>query len=162
MQQKVTKMKRQRRAWARPLSRKSGTAPNRTVIDQYKMSARGLMIDEKEVDALAAKILKKEGGTPIEKRDTPARVAALKRQAELERKLPDGCDLSFRGPGPTNLYQESIVYFNARRTSFVILYKDLRKKEQRRSASFPSKELLILYWNEYWDKITWVEITPLE
>ncbi len=42
LQTKVIKLKRQRRAWARPLSVKSGIQANREVVKQYQDTVKGL------------------------------------------------------------------------------------------------------------------------
>lgn len=170
MEQKRMKIKRMRRAWAKPLSRKSGMNPNRIVLNEYKERAKGLAIDERDADMIAAELIFREdmgfskklsrslaqaGAFPREKQTPHGRIEALRRQGELEAVMPDGCDLRIRGPGPSNCYQESFIYFNAQKTCWLVLHRDLRKRIQRRSITYSSKELLLMLWNM--DKTTWVE-----
>lgn len=158
MQQKVQKMNRQRRAWAKTLSRRGYMQPNRDVINEYKHHAQGLGVDERKVDEAVRLMRIKEDGEPNpKKRDfqSEARLDALRRQAELEAILPDGCDLKFSGPTVPDIYQETLIYFNSKKTKFVLVLRDLEQHIERVSVVFSSKELLIMCWEMdrvYWDK----------
>ena len=155
IEQKKLKMVRMRRAWAKPLERKSGIRPNRIVINEYKERAKGLAIDEKEADKTAAALLgEREGfkGVP------PGKVEALKRQGELEAILDDAT-FRIRGPGPSNHYQESFIYFNSKKTVWRVLHRDLRRKVESLSIVYTTQEALRLRWEM--DKITWIEYRPI-
>lgn len=178
MEQKRMKQRRMRRAWAKPLERKSGITPNRIVINEYKERAKGLALDETAADKIAAKLLGQQQifkGTPpgvVEARETikemqkfpglnaiqreavERKMAALARQGRLEALL-DTADLRIRGPGPSNSYQESFMYFNSQKTIWRVLHRDLKEKIESLSIVYPSKEALIIRWEM--DKITWIE-----
>lgn len=143
---KRLKMKRQRRAWAIPLSRKGGQTPNRIVINEYKERARGLMIEDDISEHIVTKFVRSE-----EKR------AALKRQAEFELLLGDA--LRYKGPGPSNNQEESWVYFNPSKTAYFILHLDKKLRIERRSVAYSCKEILYTKWAM--GKVTWVEIRDL-
>lgn len=140
---KRMKMKRQRRAWAIPLSRNGGQTPNRIVINEYKNRARGLMIEDDISESIIQKLC----------HDTQKK-EALKRQASFELELGDA--LRYRGPGPNNEQEESWVYFNSQKTGFFILHKDKKLGIERKSITFSSKEVLYFKWAK--GKVTWVEI----
>lgn len=157
MQQKVLKMKRQRRAWAKTLSRRGYMQPNRDVINEYKHHAQGLEVDEARIDEAVRLMRVKDGETNPQKRefDAEPRLDALRKQAELEAILPDGCDFKFSGPTVPDMYQETFIYFNSKKTKFVLVLRDLEQKIERTSVVFSSKELLMLSWEMdmvYWDK----------
>lgn len=146
MAAKRLKMKRQRRAWAVPLSRSSGMNPNRIVINEYKDRARGLMLE----DDISDSVIQKHA-------HSMQHSAALKRQAELELKLDT--QLRFRGPGPCNNLEESWVYFNSQQTVYCIVHTDKKLGIARRSIAYSCKEILITKWNMR--KTTWVELRSL-
>src|ERR1700735_2213535 len=143
---KRIKIKRMRRAWARPLARSSGMNPNRIVINEYKDRAKGLMLE----DDISDSVIQKHA-------HNLERAAALKRQAELE--LAFDAQLRFRGPGPCNNFEESWVYYNSQQTVYFIVHKDKRLGIERRSITYSSKDVLVMQWNMY--KTTWVELRPL-
>lgn len=157
MQQKVQKMKRQRRAWARTLSRRGYMQPNRDVINEYKHHAQGLALNEAEIDDAVRRMRIKDGETNPQKRefDAKPRLDALRRQAQLEAMLPDGCDLKFSGPTVPDIYQETLIYFNSKKTKFVLVLRDLEQRIERISIVFSSKELLVMCWEM--DRVNWVE-----
>jgi hypothetical protein len=136
----VIKLARQRRAWAKSLSRRGMMQPNRDVIKQYALAARGLQ-DEEFVDRVADTI-------KVRNRE------ALKIQGELEGWLPDSCNMRFSGPGPNNPFQECFTYHNSRKDCFVVVHKDLTLGIERRSTTYSSKELLLMCWGM--DAIQWV------
>lgn len=143
MAAKRLKMKRQRRAWAIPLSRSSGRNPNRIVINEYKQRARGLELSDDISDSIIQQFA-----------HTHERRQALKRQASFELELGDA--LRFRGPGPNTDQEESWIYFNPQKTAFFILHRDKKLKIERKSITFSSKEVLLFKWAK--SKVTWVEI----
>lgn len=161
MQQKVLKMNRQRRAWAKTLSRRGYMQPNRDVINEYKHHAQGLQHDERVIDEAVRLMRIKDGEINPKKRkfQSEARLDALRHQAELEAILPDGCDLKFSGPTVPDIYQETLIYFNAKKTKFVLVLRDLEQRIERVSVVFSSKELLIMCWEM--DRVNWVERRPI-
>lgn len=159
MEQKRQKMKRERRAWAKPYSMWSGKIPNRIVVNAYKERAKGLAFDENVADQIAAKMLRQSGEGPFEKKVQPGKLEALRRQGELEAELPDGCDLRLRGPGPSDELQESWTYFNARKDCYVLFHFDFEQGIERRSTACSSYELLLMRWNM--NKITWAYKKPI-
>lgn len=143
---KRMKMKKMRKAWAIPLSRKGGQTPNRIVINEYKQRARGLMLEDDISESIIQKFCHDN-----ERRE------ALRRQAELELELGDA--RRYSGPGPNNKFEESWVYYNPEKTVFFILHKDKRLNIERRSIGYSCKEILYAKWNT--GRVTWVEIRDL-
>jgi len=146
MAAKALKMKRMRRAWARPLAHSGGKQPNRMVIQQYKHHAKGLE-DAEFVDRVASAIL--PHNVVLQHRQQ------LYKQAQLEAGLPDGVDLRVLGPTGRDIYQESWIYFNSQKTCFVLVHRDLNKCIERKSTTYSSKELLLICWEG--DRVAWVE-----
>lgn len=140
---KRAKMKRERRAWAIPLSYSGGQSPNRIVIQEYKQRARGLQLTDDISESIIQKLCHDE-----------ARKDALKRQAEFELELGDA--RRYSGPGPNNNLEESWVYYNPTKTVFFILHRDKRLGIERRSVGYSCKEVLYTRWTQ--GKVTWVEI----
>lgn len=140
MKPNVMKLRRQKRAWANNLRGRGMMQPNRDVIKQYALAARGLE-DTEFVDRLADPI-------PVKNRE------ALKQQGELEAWLPDGCDMRFRGPGVNNPFQECFTYHNSQKNCFVVIHVDIAMGIERRSTTYSSKELLLMCWDM--DTIVWV------
>lgn len=161
MQQKRQKMVRQRRAWAKQLSRSGGKQPNREVIQEYRHHAQGLGHDERKIDEAVRLMRIKDGEANPQKREFQAepRLEALRKQAELEAILPDGCDLKLSGPTVPDIYQETFIYFNAKKTKWVLVLRDLEQRIERVSTVLSSKELLILSWEM--DRVYWVEKRPI-
>ncbi len=139
MAAKTVKMKRMRRAWARSLSHKGGFEPNREVIKEYALRARGLG----------------EEGPIVDYGIQPGKLEALKRQAELEAELPNGCDNRVIGPTGVDCLQESWIYFTSRKDCFVLVHRDLEQGIERKSVTFSTKELLIMVWEG--GAIPWAE-----
>lgn len=143
MEQKRMKMRRQKRAWANSLRGRGMQQPNRDVIQMYAKHARGLE-DKEFVDRLADSL-----GPAIARRKE-----MLAQLGELHGWLPDGCHLSFNGPGPQTPYQECRTYTNSRHDCFVVVHKDLKHGIERRSTTYSSKALLLMCWEG--DAIMWV------
>lgn len=143
MAQKALKLKRQRRAWNKYGNMKSGIQPSRIVLEEYKQRARGLAFDKSIADKIALGF----------KGITPARLEAIKRQAEEEARLPEDVTLCFKGPGPCNVYQESWIWTNSKRTVWLVVHKDFKRRVQRTSIIYSSKEVLVIKWEM--GKITW-------
>ena len=151
MQQKTLKMKRQRRAWARPMAIAAGIAPNREVIVGYKQRAKGLALSDEEVDALYRRLYKRDPW----KGDGPARREVLKLLADMSEQTPDFLFFTIID----NTFQRCRVYFNAQKTCYYLVHEDFRKRIVRRSLTASNKERITTLWNT--DRVTWVEHSPL-
>lgn len=136
MQQKRAKMTRERRAWAKAYQKRAPKPPNREAIRHYASHVKGLK-DDQFVDSPAPEITVQQ-----------------KQQALLELMLPDDVDLSFHGPTVPDIYQETLIYFNSRKTKFVLVLRDLEQKIERVSTVYSSKELLMTCWGM--DRVAWV------
>lgn len=143
---KRLKMKRQRRAWAIPLSRAGGQCPNRIVINEYKQRARGLQLTDDISESVITKYCRDH-----------RRQEALKRQAHYELEFGDV--RRYSGPGPCNNHEESWVYYNPSKTAFFILHRDKKLKIERKSITYACKETLYTRWTQR--KVTWVEMYNL-
>lgn len=129
----VLKLQRQRRAWAKSLNRRGMMVPNREVIKNYKLHAKGLE-DKEFVDRIADAIL-------------PHRMKEkFRKQAELEAGLPEGCDHKVLGPTGRDALQESWIYSNSQRNCFVLVHVDLETRIERNSPPYSSIELLMMFW----------------
>lgn len=138
-------MVRQRRAWAKQLNRKGGFTPNREVIKNYKLHARGLE-DRAFVDRIANEV------APLKNKER------LYKQAMQEAGLPDGCDNRVLGPTGRDCLQESWIYSNSRRDCFVLVHIDMEQEIERKSPVFSSLELLMMCWEG--GAIRWVSKKP--
>ena len=147
MQQKRLKMARMRRAYARTFRRSNGGSPNREVIKEYQLRARGLAFGNVE-DVCDALLPGK-----MEIADKQNKLNQLHKQALLEAMMPIDCDMHVRGPTEPDIFQESLIYFNARKTKFVLVLRDLEQHIERVSYVFSSKELLITCWEM--DRVNW-------
>lgn len=141
MKAKRLKMARERRAWAKAYQKRAPKPPNREAIRHYADHVRGLE-DNQFVDSPPPVI-------PPKKRE----------QALLELMLPDDVDLSVRGPTVPDMYQETLIYFNAKKTKFVLVLRDLENKIERVSTVYSSKELLVMCWGM--DRVYWVGRRPV-
>lgn len=143
MAQKSLKMVRMRRAYAKTFRPRNYQQPVRELVKTYVEHAQGL-VDQTFVDVV---------GAELEKRKLIDR-EKVKQQSELETWLPKGCDMKFRGPGPSTPFQESWTYHNSRKDCFVVIHLDKHNGIERRSTTYSSKELLLMCWDG--DAIQWV------
>lgn len=139
----VLKLQRQKRAWAKSLQRRGMMQPNRDVIKNYKLHARGLE-DREFVDRVAAEVL------PDFKRRQK-----LYQQAKIEAGLPEGCDHRVLGPTGKDNLQESWIYSNSQRNCFVLVHIDWEQEIERKSMAFLSIDNLMMCWEA--GAIKWVE-----
>lgn len=128
-------MARERRAWAKAYERRTPKPPNREAIQHYKSHVKGLE-DNQFVDS-----------------PPPVLTLKQKQQTLLELLMPIDCDMSVRGPTIPDELQESLIYFNATKTKFVLVLRDLEQRIERISVVFSSKELLVMCWEM--DKVRW-------
>lgn len=147
-------MVRMRRAYARTFRRSNGGSPNREVIKEYQIRARGLELGA-DTDTICEALLPGK----IEIAEKQRKLAQLKRQAELEAMMPVDCGMSVRGPTTPDIYQESLIYFNPTKTKFVLVLRDLEQRIERVSIVFSSKELLTMSWEL--DRVIWVGRCPI-
>jgi hypothetical protein len=131
---KLIKLKRQRRAWARPLSVKSGIQPSREVIRQYQDTAKGL-------------------GREIAEVRFP-NVAAGRHELMLRYKTPGdplrGIIDDIRDPFFVTLVENSRqrcrIYYNSGMTCYIIQWADYRKNKVHLSITYPSSARAIDVW----------------
>lgn len=141
LQAKVIKLKRQRRAWARPLTVKSGIQANREVVKQYQDTVKGL-------------------GQEIGEVRFP-NVAAGRAELMLRYKTPGdplrGIIDDIRDPMFVKLVDNSRrrcrVYFNSGMSCFILQLVDWRKRKVYLSITYPSSTRAIQVWME--DKVNW-------
>lgn len=150
MQQKRLKMQRQRRAWAKDYQRRGMMQPNRDVIKEYKQRAKGLAVFEYSVDQAISYMMADGRKEIIQKQRA---VEATLRQAQLEACLPMDCEQRVRGPGPQHALLESFIYFNSKKTLFVLVHRDLNEGIERVSQPYPNKDLLLMSWEG--DSVLW-------
>lgn len=147
MQQKMIKIKKQRRAWARPLQVKSGIRPNFDVIRQYKQSAKGLAMSDEQADALYRRLFKRDPW----KGNGPARLEVLKLLVEMKDKTPDYLFFSILDSNTLRVR----VYFDSLKTTFYIVEEDFTYGVVRRSILYSTKERAISVWHT--SSVAWVE-----
>lgn len=150
MAAKRAKMARQRRAWSKEYQRRGYMQPNREVIKEYKQRAKGLAVFEDTVDRLISELVS-PGRKEI--KATQKEKEAVLRQAQLEASLPLECEQRVRGPGPQHARLESFIYFNSRKTQFVLVHRDLNERIERVSQTYPTKEILLMCWEG--DNVLW-------
>lgn len=152
MQAKGQKVRRQRRAWAIPLSIASGTRPNRGVIQEYKERTCMLGVPEYEIDMLIKALY---GRDPIQG-VPPARAEVLATLARLKKLVPE---LYFFEVLDTP-YHRVVCFHNGAKTCYIISHTDKKKKFTETSVEHHSKEIAL--WRFHNDKITWVSTEPIE
>lgn len=139
LQAKTIKLKRQRRAWARPLSVKSGIQPNRDVIRQYQDTAKGL-------------------GKPIAeaiyKNVQPGRYETKNRADEILRQFNDPLFFTYI----ENSHQRVRIFFDSKHTKFIIQWVQFRHKKAYISKPFMSTDDAIYAFQN--DLITWHCVMP--
>lgn len=149
MKQKRAKMARERRAWAKQYSRPAGIVPNRGIIRQYKETAKGIGIDEQEVEIL---MLKMYGhgpylGTPAGRRD----VIELLR--ELRKQVPEMQFFQVLD----NAFLRLRLFYGSERgapTRYILVLDDKRLQVTKMSLSYHSKERALQCWSN--QTVRWV------
>ena len=152
MQQKGSKLRRQRRAWAKPLSRASGITPNRGVLGDYKERALGLGVDENEINELIKKLYGREAIEGI----AAGRAEVLELMRELKQRVPEMLFFNVLN----NCFHHVVCFFNSQKTCYVIAHTDLRKMTTKRSMEYDSKERILHQY--YHDKIVWVSCVSIQ
>lgn len=134
MQAKLIKRAKERRAWARPLSVKSGIQPNRDVIAQYQRTAKGL--GEEEARTRFPNV-------------APGRKDINDRIDEILQHFDDPlffCVLD-------NNFHRVRVYFNSRRNSFILQWVNWKERVVRISIIYTSQDRARQLWEQ--DRVTW-------
>lgn len=146
MAAKSLKLKRQKRAWAKPYSSPSLHTPNRGVLQEYKLRAVMLGVPEYEVDDWIRKLYGRDPFT-----GTPAgRAEVVQLMKELKLVVPQLLFFELID----NSYQRALCWYNTDKTCWVITHTDKRRAQFRRSIEYGSKaRALKLY---YQDRLTWV------
>lgn len=145
MQQKGLKLRRQKRAMPKELMR-SGIIPNRGVLGEYKERAKGLGIDEGEINQLIKMLYKRDviDGIPA------GRAEVLELLRELKRQVPEMLFFNILD----NCWFNVICFFNAQKTCYVLSFTDIRKHIVKRSIEYASKERALHVWHH--GKVVWV------
>lgn len=118
MEGKLIKQRRMRRAWARPLSVKSGIQPNRDVIQQYQRTAKGLGVEEARTRFPNV---------------APGRHDIQDRIDEILQQFEDPMFITL----VDNLFQRCRLYFNSQKNVCVLQHVDWRSRVVRISISYP-------------------------
>lgn len=135
MAAKARKERRQRRAWARKLSIKSGIQPNREVLKQYKRTAAGLGLEEARTRFPNV---------------APGRKDISDRIEEILQHLNDPL---FFDIFPENVHQRVRLFFNSQKTIFIIQHMNYKEGACRLSITYASSERAIQVWNT--GKVIW-------
>lgn len=152
MQQKRMKMRRERRAWAKPYSRPSGIIPNKGVLKEYKERAAGLGISEYEQDLLVQKHYKRDPIASVPAGESKEVKAALRR---LKEQLPE---MQFFNILDNSSYRLR-CYFNSDKTCYVLVFKNKEKNIEYRSIEYASRQRVMYVWEK--NKVTWISTKRL-
>lgn len=134
MQAKLIKRARERRAWARPLSVKSGIQPNRDVIQQYQRTAKGLGVEEARTRFPNV---------------APGKVDIRDRIEEILEHFNDPlfvCVLE-------NSVQRVRLYFNSQRNQFILQWVSWKERTVRISIIYNTQDRARMLWEQ--DRVTW-------
>lgn len=153
MQAKTVKLRRQRRAFAKKLAYRGMSVPNREILGEYKMRAKGLEIDENDEDNLIRAIYKRDPWTGM----TEARREVLRRLVHIREAVPEM--LFFWLPGYPNSVVGARIFFNAQKNCFILAEDDYRRGIMKVSLASGNKHILIDLWSR--GKLTWQEFKPL-
>lgn len=151
MQAKTMKMKRMRRAWAKPYNIPSDIRPNIEVLSDYQMRAKGLAFSDAEQEELYRMYFKRasfKGVSPPRKEvlDTLIKVREVS-PAMLFFNVIDNC------------YQRARMYFNSQKSQWILVHEDYIRCNLRRSTIYRTKETLEIAWNT--NRVIWVERSKL-
>ncbi len=145
MKQKAMKARRQRRAWAKQYSMPSGIVPNKGVLGDYKERAKGLGVDEYQVDLLIRALY----GRDPQVGDKPGKEMEQV-LARLKKLLPELHFFQIID----NCYQRGICFFDAKKTTFILAHTDKRRKTYKTSIAYSTKELALAMY--YADRVIWM------
>lgn len=135
MQPKIIKMRRERRAWARPLSIRGSAGPNWSNGKQYR--------DDTSLD------LSLETQTRNEQMTRKMPVPELADLSDVRRDINDPLFVNLID----NPLQRVRLYFNSQRTVFILQRVQWRKHEVCLSLTYPSAT--IAYQRYLEDRVRW-------
>lgn len=147
LQAKVIKRKKERRAWARPMSVKSGIQANREVVKQYQDTVKGLGKEIGEVRFPNVAPGRHELMLRYQTPGDPLRGIIDDIRDPMFIKLVD------------NSRQRCRVYFNSGMTCFILQWVDWRKRIVYLSITYASSARAIDAWMT--DKVKWKKEFPL-
>lgn len=150
MKQKANKLRRQRRAWAKPYSRPSGITVNRGVLQEYKERACGLGVSEFAVDELIRTLYNREPVAGV----AAGRAEVEQTLRELKKRVPEMLFFIVTD----NCFHRTVCFFNSSHTCYVLAHTDKRKSVLYTSIEYASKERAISVWQR--DKVTWISQVP--
>lgn len=134
MEAKKLKQRKMRRAWARPLSIKSGIQPNREIIRQYQDTAKGL--GQPIARAIYANV-------------APGKYDINDRIEEILSQFDDPLFVTII----ENNYQRIRLFFNSEKTCWIIQHVNWRTREVRISITYRSKDRALQVWVQ--SKVVW-------
>lgn len=134
MQAKLIKRAKERQAWARPLSVKSGIQPNRDVISQYQRTAKGL--GQEEAKTRFPNV-------------APGKYEINDRIEEILQHFNDPLFILVL----ENSFHRVRLYFNSRRDAFILQWVSWKERTVRISIVYTSQNRARQLWEQ--DKVTW-------
>lgn len=149
MAAKAMKLRRQIRNAPRPMS--GGQVPNRGILQEYKERAKGLAVNEAEIDEAIRHFYNREPWHGV----TPERLAVFETLDDLKRMVPE---MLFFDIIPENTQQRLRCFFNSTKTCFVLEWTRYRKGVVLRSIEYPSRQAVVRSWDS--DRTIWVETRP--
>lgn len=147
MQAKTLKLRRQRRAWAKPYSRIKGLQPNLTMLQQAKNAAKGLAISDEDAEILYQAIFHRASAKGI----PPGRYEVLKLLANANADITE-----FNFKLIENAHQSAYVHWSGDKSKWMIVHCNKRTRVFRRSIVYPSKVIAVTSWNT--SSVRWVEV----
>lgn len=138
---KTLKLKRQRRAWARPFSVKSGIIRNREVIEQYQNTAKGLGLEIAQVRFPNIAPGRREMMDRLQTEGDPLRGILTDIKDPLFYSVVD------------NARQRCRLFYNSQLTCFVLQWVQWEKGLVRLSITYASAERAKNVW--FSDTVTW-------
>lgn len=140
LQAKTRKLKRQRRAWARPLSIRSGIQPNREIIRQYQNTAKGLGL---------------EIAKAIYPNVAPGKVDIRDRADEILRQFNDPLCWTYM----ENTEIRIRIFFNSQRNKNIVQYVNWTTKMVYISKPYLCADDAIYLFSR--ELIEWTTVKPL-
>ena len=152
MEAKKIKQRRERRAWSRPFTVKSGIIPNRGVIQQYQATAKGLGLEEAKT---------RFPNVAPGKHDINERIDEIIEgfRVEGQKRFDDPLFITVID----NTLQRCRVFFNSQKTCFILQHVSWKERVVRISISYANMDRAQQVWVQ--GKVTWRVkrlIRPLE
>lgn len=152
MKAKALKERRQRRAWAKPLSIAGGQRPNRGVIQEYKERTCLLGVPEYEIDELIRILYGRDPIVSV----PPGKVEIAETLKRLKNIIPQLLFFVHHD----NSYQRVVVFFNSSKTCWVIAHTNKRRKVTLTSMEYGDKERALAQFER--GKTVWVHLEPVK